>query len=234
MKRLYSPAQCLLFALLISFAYAVPTNPSSTSSFPSFPSSYPSSPTPIPLSIPLLPLNYTPPASESITIGLKTGPHGLALVPPPRLHSRFPTEPQTPIRVNPVFISGISFMETSSNTTLVLRGFNVVGDAKLPPFQVIQSKDLDLLTQFGSNVVRLLFNWEALESSRDMYNWSYITYLDGVIQNLEARGIWVILDFHQDGFSRFAFGGCGEGFPKWAVPDVEGIRFEPDNGDKLK
>ncbi len=38
-----------------------------------------------------------------------------------------------------------------------------------------------------------------------------------------------MLDFHQDAFSRYSIGGCGDGFPKWALPpDVQPAT--PDNG----
>ena len=27
-----------------------------------------------------------------------------------------------------------------------------------------------------------------------------------------------MVDFHQDAYSRYSIGGCGEGFPKWTLP----------------
>ena len=39
----------------------------------------------------------------------------------------------------------------------------------------------------------------------------------------------MIIDFHQDAFSRFAVSGCGEGFPAWALPPAV-KPATPDNG----
>ena len=47
------------------------------------------------------------------------------------------------------------------------------------------------------------------------------------------RDIKVIIDFHQDAFSRYQVHGCGEGFPGWAVPD-EVSKDTPDNDSSCK
>jgi endoglycosylceramidase len=113
---------------------------------------------------------------------------------------------------------------------VVLRGVNVAGNAKVPPFRPLRSRaDLDPLSGWGVNVIRLLFIWEAYESEQGSYD---ETYLDDVAASAQAawtRGIYVVLDFHQDAFSRYSIGGCGDGFPKWALPpDVPPAM--PDNG----
>jgi endoglycosylceramidase len=38
------------------------------------------------------------------------------------------------------------------------------------------------------------------------------------VQYLKQLGIVTILDFHQDAYSRWMNGGCGDGFPEWATP----------------
>jgi endoglycosylceramidase len=113
--------------------------------------------------------------------------------------------------------------------TVLLRGVNVAGDSKVPPFRPITHPTLlDPLPAWGMNAVRLLFTWEAYEPTRGAYDASYLSYYKGVVSAAWARGLFVIVDFHQDAFSRFSLDGCGEGFPEWAIaPDVP--RATPDN-----
>jgi endoglycosylceramidase len=122
-------------------------------------------------------------------------------------------------------------LRDSEGGVVILRGMNVAIDAKVPPFRPLDDLTrLDALPQWGVNVVRLLFTWEAYEPERERYDESYLDYIAGAIEACRARGAWVILDLHQDAFSRFSVGGCGEGFPRWALPpDVTPL--EPDNGE---
>jgi endoglycosylceramidase len=122
------------------------------------------------------------------------------------------------------------FFRDDRGAAVTLRGLNVAADAKVPNFRPIDDPALlDRLPALGVNVARLLFTWEAFEPERGTYDASYLDYYSGVVDDLHARGVWVIVDIHQDAFSRFATDGCGEGMPGWAispsvVPDV------PDNG----
>jgi endoglycosylceramidase len=122
------------------------------------------------------------------------------------------------------------FFRDEQGAVVALRGLNLTGDAKVPPFRPITDHALlDRLPGWGVNVARLLFTWEAFEPERERYDTSYLDYYEGVVDALHARGIWVIVDIHQDAFSRFATDGCGEGMPAWAIsPSVE--PDVPDNG----
>jgi endoglycosylceramidase len=87
------------------------------------------------------------------------------------------------------------------------------------------------LPAWGINTIRLLFTWEAYETIKCSYDNDYIEYYEQVVRWAAERGIYVIVDFHQDAYSRFSLDGCGEGFPEWAVtPEVE--LKTPDNGEK--
>jgi endoglycosylceramidase len=113
--------------------------------------------------------------------------------------------------------------------TVILRGVNVAGDAKVPPFLPITSPQLlDPLVGMGMNVVRLLFTWEAFEPVRGEYDEQYLEGYTQVVHWAWERGLHVIVDIHQDAFSRYNLGGCGEGFPEWAVPP-EIARATPSN-----
>lgn len=140
-------------------------------------------------------------------------------------------------------IDGAMFLDVAGRQVL-LRGVNAGGRSKYPPFfpfpfqesgypgqedagsfDVEMKLYVDKIAEWGMNVVRLPFSWEALEPERGRYDPVYTERLVAYAQHLSDRGIRVILDFHQDVYSR-AF--CGDGFPMWAhaepdlpIPEVE-------------
>jgi endoglycosylceramidase len=122
------------------------------------------------------------------------------------------------------------FFRDDAGGVVILRGADVAGNAKVPPFRAITADgQLDPLPKWGMNVVRLLFTWEAYEPAPGSYDDAYLAYYEGVVDAAAARGLWVVVDFHQDAFSRAALGGCGEGFPQWALPPAV-TPAVPDNG----
>lgn len=101
----------------------------------------------------------------------------------------------------------------------MLRGVNVSGDAKLPPF--LPFKDLSKLAHLkslGFNVIRLLFIWEAYEPVQGQYDELYLRRISDIVDAAYGLGIYTIIDMHQDAFSRHYGTGCGDGFPAWVVP----------------
>lgn len=131
---------------------------------------------------------------------------------------------------------GQMFRDTEGRQVL-LRGVNAGGRSKFPPyfpfpfqesdypgqedadsFDVEMARYVDKLEEWGMNVVRLPFSWEAVEPVRGEYDTVFLERLGLYAQHLSDRGIRVILDFHQDVFSR-AF--CGDGFPLWALEDPD-------------
>ncbi len=122
------------------------------------------------------------------------------------------------------------FFRDAAGGVVLLRGVDVAGNAKVPPFRAISDdSQLDPLPGLGVDVVRLLFTWEAYEPSPGAYDDAYLAYYAGVVDAAAARGLWVVVDFHQDAFSRASLGGCGEGFPAWALPPTV-TPAAPDNG----
>lgn len=131
--------------------------------------------------------------------------------------------------VEPLHTDG-RLLRDARGGNVLLRGLNVAGDAKVPPFRGIDDMhQLDVLPELGVNVVRLLFVWEAFEPERGRYDDSYLAYYANLVEALGARGMHVIVDFHQDAFSRYATQGCGDGLPAWAIRDPA-QRQTPDNG----
>ncbi|MBB5019979.1 hypothetical protein HNQ59_003287 [Chitinivorax tropicus] len=109
----------------------------------------------------------------------------------------------------------------------VFRGWNVSGSTKLnesgfKPFRSIADANsglADLRARTGANVIRLLVAWEAIHPAPDQIN---TAYLDEIAQQIEAattRGMYVLLDYHQDLYSRHLFNPnswhTGNGAPLW-------------------
>jgi endoglycosylceramidase len=90
--------------------------------------------------------------------------------------------------------------------------------------------DFAQMRALGFDVVRLVLNWSQLEPTPGQYSTTYLNRVAQVVGWARQQGIYVILDMHQDQYSRFilpakqsaAPSGCSpsggsDGAPKWAV-----------------
>ncbi|MDX6652491.1 MAG: endoglycosylceramidase, partial [Solirubrobacterales bacterium] len=111
---------------------------------------------------------------------------------------------------------------------VTLHGVNMV--YKVAPYDPagagFDAEDIDFLARKGFNTVRLGLIYKAIEPNPGSYNDRYLNHVAATQRALARRGIYSLLDFHQDLYNeRFQ----GEGWPDWAVQD-DGLPAEPRQG----
>jgi Cellulase (glycosyl hydrolase family 5) len=133
-----------------------------------------------------------------------------------------------------------SWFRDEEKRYVLFRGVNFGSRSKLPPYLPIAPLDvhdiskldlkkeiesvksgLDLLKKLGFNIIRLLISWKAIEPRPNSNleellpeGKKYLEYMKVIIDELYARNLYVILDFHQD-IANEVYG--GDGFPDWAI-----------------
>jgi endoglycosylceramidase len=104
----------------------------------------------------------------------------------------------------------------SHGRTLLLHGLNLV--AKLPPYTPASlgfgDDDARFLAANGFTAVRLGVIYAGVEPRPGRYDQSYLRSIARTVAVLSARGIYTLLDFHQDQYNEEFE---GQGFPNWAV-----------------
>ena len=107
----------------------------------------------------------------------------------------------------------------------IFHGQNVV--VKVPDYLPIQDKfdfdksisteDLEYLRDWGTKIIRLGVMWESVEKKAGEYDMDYLEKVDALINKFGEYGMAVIVDNHQDLFSRSL---CGEGVPHFYTPST--------------
>lgn len=113
---------------------------------------------------------------------------------------------------------------------VVLRGANLSGRHKSPPFRSIDdARALDRWTSQGWNVLRLVVPWEAVQPARGAIDAAYIEHLVWLARAAGERGVHVIVDLHQDIYARVL---GGSGAPAWSMLP-EDIPVDPPEPDRF-
>lgn len=93
-----------------------------------------------------------------------------------------------------------------------LRGVNInhlgdyfESDPRLPTVSPLTNEDWDDLAARGYNVVRLVTSWSAWEPERDRFDETYLSKVRDAVDKANAHGIWVVIDMHQDAWSKFVY-----------------------------
>jgi endoglycosylceramidase len=105
-------------------------------------------------------------------------------------------------------------------------------DGRLPlePIPTFDAGDADRMRGFGFNLLRLPISWSALEPEPGQYDRRYLDRIAAIVTVCQRRGILVIIDFHQDAFSKEI---GQDGAPRWALDLLLGAGGYPYLGGPL-
>ncbi|NJL12611.1 MAG: cellulase family glycosylhydrolase [Microscillaceae bacterium] len=143
-----------------------------------------------------------------------------------------------------IYLEG-AFFKDEAGRRLMLRGVNLSGSAKYPPGQPSHratglygrkfsyvNRPLSLqeapqhfarLKSWGFTLLRFLVPWEALEPQQPgEYDLAYLEYLQNLLSMAGEYGLQIVIDPHQDVWSRFS---GGDGAPRWTFEKV-GLNVE--------
>lgn len=88
------------------------------------------------------------------------------------------------------------------------------GRAPLEPIPVFDASDTEVMNTLGFNFLRLPINWSGIAPQPNQYSEEYVAAIAEVVELAEQAGIQVLLDMHQDAYSKE----IGEdGAPLWAI-----------------
>jgi endoglycosylceramidase len=85
---------------------------------------------------------------------------------------------------------------------------------------------MDRAQSWGIDAMRLVFTWAALEPVQGQYDMTWLSRYQQLVDAAWARGMWVVVDFHQDVYSE-SF--CGDGFPSWTIPNAPAAAHDCPN-----
>ncbi len=95
---------------------------------------------------------------------------------------------------------------------VLLRGVNLnhLGDyfqahPDLPTVSTLDATDWDDMAAQGMNVVRLVTSWSAWEPERDQFDTAYLARVRAAVDSANAHGMHVVIDMHQDAWSKYVF-----------------------------
>ncbi|KAI9261065.1 glycoside hydrolase superfamily [Sporodiniella umbellata] len=137
-------------------------------------------------------------------------------------------------------LNGPWFIDETSKRTVLFKGINLSGGAKLPngmpshesknywvdydshvdfvgrPFPLNEADEhLSRIANYGFNLIRFVITWESLEhEGPGIYDEAYIDYLIQILRKCEHYKLKVYMDPHQDCWSRHC---GGSGHPGWTL-----------------
>ncbi|WP_157249954.1 cellulase family glycosylhydrolase [Nonomuraea typhae] len=114
------------------------------------------------------------------------------------------------------------YVTDDDGRALILHGFNTASSAKSTPDGLPELSEADVEREYqdmGTNFVRFLLQWRAVEPSPGAYDTKYLDKVAERIAWYRSRGYHVMLDMHQDlwGNGITPSKVAGNGAPQWAT-----------------
>lgn len=139
--------------------------------------------------------------------------------------------------LRPLSRSDDGWIVDDAGRQVLLRGVNVTslgeywqGDSDHEPTRAMTDEDWDAMAARGFSVVRLVISWSRVEPERGVFDEAYLEEIERAVDEAEARGMYTVIDMHQDAFSAFVFTPDGvecpagtnpakgwDGAPEWAT-----------------
>lgn len=156
--------------------------------------------------------------------------------------------PLSPLKAELDPVNGGRFVD-GEGREVMLSGVNVNSlgeywqyDEAQAPNLPFTEQDMDHIQAMGWNLVRLVITWSRVEPEPGVYDQKYLDQIEKVVRQLEARGIYTMIDLHQDAWGPSLAAreneNCPEGTipasgwdgaPAWATLDHGAARCYPDH-----
>ena len=138
-----------------------------------------------------------------------------------------PYAPETtwPFALRPLQASEDRRIVDDRGRDTLIRGVNITslgeywqGIPGSPPTMETTDADWDEMAASGISVIRLVVNWSQLEPVRGEVSEAYLDRIDSYVRKAASRGIYTVIDMHQDAYSAFIFTPEGEVCPEGSSP----------------
>lgn len=121
-------------------------------------------------------------------------------------------------------VNGGRFIDAEGREVM-LSGINVNSlgeywqfDPDVDPVFPFDERDADRFAGIGWNVVRLVITWSLVEPAPGQYDEAYLDRIEAAIRLFESRGIYTIIDLHQDAWGPSLAARTDEACPEGTIP----------------
>ena len=133
------------------------------------------------------------------------------------------------------------YLRDDTGRVVILRGVNARvdgvfdvtfddGRVALEEIPAFDETDARRMRELGLSVLRLPINWSGVEPAEGAFDEAYLDRVEAVVAMCARAGVHVIVDFHQDAYSKE----IGEdGAPLWAIHPAPEMLLEGPLGDSL-